>query len=216
MPNKVFMFFKLSLLILGLKPPSLALAILGKENLVNIEKMNPSIILDIRYATSDTFLKTPAYSKAVCYLTKDAADAINEVQKDLQSQGLCLKIFDGYRPLFVQQKMWDLIQDERYVSNPVVNKGRHTRGTAVDVTIVKDGMELLMPTPFDDFSEKASSTYMDLPLSAINNIQLLKDIMEKHGFTQLASEWWHFDLNGWQDDFKYPALNFTFEEMECN
>lgn len=182
--------------------------------LVEISKIIPNIILDIRYATSENFLGFSIYSQPLCYLHRDAAEALSKVQKELESLDLFLKIFDGYRPLPVQQLMWDTIQDERYVSNPAKNKGRHTRGTAVDVTLLdKKGNELEMPSPFDDFSERAHSHFQGSTKKALHNRQLLKLIMEKHGFEQYPYEWWHFDLKGWQNDEKYPPLSLTFEEL---
>jgi len=186
-----------------------------KTNLVNILNINPRIQLDIRYATSNNFLGFPVYSKAVCYLNQEAAQALNLIQLELETQGLGLKVFDGYRPLQVQQLMWDTIQDERYVSNPAKNKGRHTRGTAIDLTIIDaNGNELQMPSLFDDFTELAHSDNENIPQQAKNNRQFLKTIMEKHGFQQFKYEWWHFDLAGWQNDEKYPPMSFLFEELE--
>lgn len=183
-------------------------------NLVNILTINPRIKLDIRYATKNNFLGFPVYSKEACYLHKDVANAVNKVQMELELCGLTLKIFDGYRPLHVQQVMWDKVKDERYVSNPAKNKGRHTRGTAVDLTLVDStGKELEMPSEFDDFTEKAHSDYQKVSFEALKNRELLKLVMEKYGFEQLPTEWWHFDFIGWKDDVKYPPLNYTFEEL---
>jgi D-alanyl-D-alanine dipeptidase len=146
---------------------------------------------------------------------REVAEALNAIQAELEAQGLGLKIFDGYRPLSVQQLMWDLIQDERYVSNPAKNKGRHTRGTAVETTLVNTaGEELAMPTPFDDFTERAHSDYMDLPADVIANRALLRSVMEAHGFSALDTEWWHFDYIGWENDEKFPPLSLSFEEIE--
>lgn len=182
--------------------------------LVQVLDVNPRIYLDIRYATYNNFLGFPVYTTAACFLHKDAAAALSKVQQELESLGLSLKVFDGYRPLSVQQLMWDTIQDERYVTNPAKNKGRHTRGTAVDVTIVDSkGKELEMPSAFDDFTEKAHSDFQGVSLQARQNRQLLKSVMEKHGFEQFPYEWWHFDFSGWKNDIKYPPLNFTFEEL---
>ncbi len=179
-------------------------------NLVDISKAIPDILLDIRYATTNNFLGFPVYAKPACYLHKNVADALIAVQKELSSVGLGLKIFDGYRPLSVQQVMWDAVQDERYVSNPAKNKGRHTRGTAVDLTLVnREGVELEMPTPFDDFTEKAHSNYSDLPETALQNRALLAEVMKRHGFQQLPTEWWHFDFEGWRDDSKFPPLDIA-------
>lgn len=155
---------------------------------------------------------------------KKAANALKKVQSELEKKGLSLKIWDGYRPLSAQQKFWDLVQDERYVSNPAINKGRHTRGTAIDLTLVKknkhsDGStsydELDMPTLFDDFSERAFST----ATKGISNKQqanrkLLHEIMIRHGFENYEFEWWHFDWAGWKNDEKYPALDIAFEHLE--
>jgi zinc D-Ala-D-Ala dipeptidase len=184
-------------------------------NLVNLSVINPDIVFDIRYAVSNNFLGVPVYPKAVCYLHKEAAEALNQVQQELSSKQLGLKVFDGYRPLSVQQVMWDAIQDERYVSNPAKNKGRHTRGTAIDLTLIdQKGNELEMPTGFDDFTERAHSDYSQLSEAALKNRSLLKEVMNRHHFQQLPTEWWHFDFEGWQDDVKYPPLDIGLEELE--
>lgn len=184
-------------------------------NLVEISSINPRIKRDIRYATSNNFLGFPVYTKPACYLCKNVAIALNRVQLDLEWQGLCLKVFDGYRPLHVQQLMWDTIQDERYVSNPAKNKGRHTRGTAIDLTILdRNGNELEMPSEFDSFTENAHSDYQNCTAEARKNRELLKSVMEKQGFIQYPYEWWHFDFTGWNDDKRYPPQDVSFEELE--
>jgi zinc D-Ala-D-Ala dipeptidase len=183
--------------------------------LVNILSINSKIKLDIRYATSNNFLGFPIYNKAACYLHLDSAQALNLVQIELESIGLRLKVFDGYRPLHIQQLMWDTIQDEKYVSNPAVNKGRHTRGTAIDLTLIdQQGNELEMGSEFDAFTDYAHSDCDKISLNAYQNRQLLKSIMKKYGFSQFPYEWWHFDFSGWNNDEKYPPLNLTFEELE--
>ncbi len=184
-----------------------------KHALVDVAKMGKTMRFEILYATENNFLGQAVYPLPLCYLHKDAATALLEVQKEVERGGLSLKVFDGYRPLSVQQVMWNKIQDERYCSNPAVNKGRHTRGTAVDVTLMdKRGVELEMPTPFDEFTERAHS---DAPCSPVakKNREYLKKVMEKQGFSMLPTEWWHFDLNGWQDDQKYPPLDISFQEL---
>jgi D-alanyl-D-alanine dipeptidase len=91
---------------------------------------NPPIE-EIRYATKYNFSGELLYPFPAAFLHRDAAASLEKVQEYLARSGLGLKVWDGYRPLSVQQKMWDLIRDERYVSNPAKNQGRHTRGTAV-------------------------------------------------------------------------------------
>jgi zinc D-Ala-D-Ala dipeptidase len=184
-------------------------------NLVNLAIVSPKIILDIRYATNNNFLGFTVYPKAACYVHKEVAEALNQVQAELSLMQLGLKVFDGYRPLSVQQIMWEAIHDERYVSNPAKNKGRHTRGTAIDLTLVDcNGCELEMPTDFDDFTERAHSDYPNVSKIAAYNRGFLRDMMVKHGFQGLSTEWWHFDFNGWRDDTKFPPLDVSFDNLE--
>jgi zinc D-Ala-D-Ala dipeptidase len=179
--------------------------------LVDVAGINKNIIFDIKYATKDNFLKEVVYSQARCFLVKEAALKIDSIQTELEHQGLGLKIFDGYRPFSVTEKMWQILPDDRYVANPK-NGSRHNRGAAVDLTLVDStGRELEMPTKFDDFTEKAAHAYQDLPEQAIKNRKRLKDIMEKYGFSAIKSEWWHYDLKNYKE---YPILNLSFEQID--
>jgi len=209
------LFVQALVLVLTLSLSPHAFALTEGVNLINLAQVNPNIVLDIRYATSNNFLGFPVYPFAACYLHQEAAQHLNAVQKELELQQLGLKVFDGYRPLSAQQIMWDAIQDERYVANPAKNKGCHTRGTAVDLTLVDcNGIELEMPTEFDNFTEKAHSNYPDVSAAAAQHRALLREVMEKHGFQGDLAEWWHFDFNGWRDDIKYPPLDISFAELE--
>jgi D-alanyl-D-alanine dipeptidase/L,D-peptidoglycan transpeptidase YkuD (ErfK/YbiS/YcfS/YnhG family) len=192
------------------------LSVAAQSRLVDIATVNPDIVVDIRYATSNNFMGFPLYPKAVCFLNNDVAEALNDVQHDLAQQGLKLKIFDGYRPLSVQQLMWESLQDERYVANPQKNKGRHTRGMAVDVTLVDcDGHELEMPSAYDEFSERAHSDYANGTETARRNHALLRDVMIRHHFHPLATAWWQFDFEGWKDDIRFPSLDISFDELSA-
>jgi len=179
--------------------------------LVDIQKLNPSIILDIRYATPDNFLHRAVYPDARCFLVKEAALRLDAVQKELQTIGLGLKVFDGYRPLSVQKLMWKIMPDSRYVANPA-RGSRHNRGCAVDLTLVDStGRQLEMPTPYDNFTQRAHHNYMKLPAKVRQNRWILKTIMEKYGFKSITSEWWHYDLKNWS---KYPIMDFSFEQLD--
>jgi D-alanyl-D-alanine dipeptidase len=169
------------------------------RELVDLRKADPSIRLDLRYATTNNFMHRRLYPIAEAYLHREAAAALAEVQRELAAKGLGLKVYDAYRPLSVQQQMWDLIHDERYVSNPAVNAGRHTRGTAVDLTLVdRHGRELPMPTPFDDFTERAHRNAKGIPAEPARNANLLEDAMVRQGFIPYPFEWWHFDYRNWK------------------
>jgi zinc D-Ala-D-Ala dipeptidase len=187
--------------------------VFAQYDLVDVWKLDTTIILDIRYATTNNFTGKQVYDEAKFFLRTEPAQKILEVQKELKSLGLSLKIFDGYRPLSVQKKFWEILPDERYVANP--EKGsRHNRGAAVDLTLIdKDGNEISMPTPYDDFTEKASRNYMDLSSQIIINRKFLEDLMIKYGFEGLPTEWWHFDFKGWE---KYEVLDVDFKELEKN
>jgi len=131
--------------------------------LVEATALVPGLRVDMRYATADNFTGKVIYPVARCLLRRAVALRLARVQAALAARGLGLKVWDCYRPLAVQQKLWDLVKDPRYVADP--KKGsRHNRGAAVDLTLVdKDGRELPMPTRFDDFSEKAHRDYKGSP-----------------------------------------------------
>ncbi len=175
-------------------------------DLVSIQQVNPHIHIDIRYATLNNFANQKLYpSGKICFVRRSVAVKLDAVQQELETQGLGLKIYDGYRPLSVQKKMWAIMPDENYVANPTKGS-RHNRGAAVDITLVRaDGTELLMPTAFDDFTEKAWRTATkDISDEALRNRTLLQSVMEKHGFSGLKTEWWHFDEIGWE---RYEILD---------
>ncbi len=181
------------------------------RELVDLASLNAGFRFDLRYATPNNFVHATLYPVAKAYMQRDAAKALVEVQHELAAQGLGLKIFDAYRPLSVQQRMWDLIHDERYVSNPALNAGRHTRGTAVDLTLVdRDGKELPMPTPFDDFTERAHRDAPGIPAEAAKNSKQLEAAMLAHGFLPYPFEWWHFDFRDWK---KHPPLDVPLDAL---
>jgi zinc D-Ala-D-Ala dipeptidase len=176
------------------------------SELVDIQLFIPQIQVDLKYATTDNFTGQIVYDFQCCLLLKEAAQRLRDVQAELETVGLGLKVWDGVRPMAAQWKLWEIVPDERYVSDPRKG-GRHTRGTAVDLTLItQDGQELLMPSDFDDFSEKAHQDYMETSDEAIRNREYLREIMERHGFINLSTEWWHFDLIGWEN---YRPIDIT-------
>jgi D-alanyl-D-alanine dipeptidase len=154
---------------------------------------------DLRYATTNNFLHQQLYPVAKAYLRAPAARALADVNRELAVEGLGVKVFDAYRPYSVTVKMWEPIRNPDYVADPAKGS-RHNRGAAVDLTLIdrKTGAELPMPTGFDDFTPRARQDFADLPPEAIANRAKLRDVMTRHGFAPLPSEWWHFDFNGWE------------------
>ena len=184
-----------------------------QTDLVELVRVIPDLVLDIRYATPNNFTGKAVYPSARCFLAKEPALALRDVQAELKTLGYGLKVFDGYRPLSVQRKFWAILPDPRYVADP--KKGsRHNRGYAVDVSLVDlNGHEVQMPTDFDDFSERAHPDYTHLSAETINHRDLLKTVMERHGFTQFPTEWWHFDYRGWENK---PVLDIPIDRLEMS
>ena len=180
--------------------------------LIDLEKFIPGILVDVRYATENNFAKTKFYESEKVFLRLPAAVALKKIQKELLKKNLSLKIFDAYRPYSVTEKMWEFVHDDRYAASPKTGS-RHNRACAVDVTLVdlQTKTELEMPTPYDDFTEKAHHDYDKLPENILKNRELLKTIMEKYGFESITSEWWHYDFSGWKN---YELLDISFEALE--
>lgn len=188
---------------------SSCISINSKYKLINIQQLDSTIIVDVKYATENNFTGKILYQSSKVFLIEEAAKNLVKANQYLkENYGLKLKIYDGYRPLSVQKKMWEIIPDERYVANP--QKGsRHNRGCAVDLTLIDStGKELDMGTPYDDFSEKSHIDFFQLPDTVINNRKLLQEVMIKFGFIPLKTEWWHFDYKDWE---KYPVLDIEIK-----
>ena len=126
---------------------------------------------------------------------------LQAVCAELAGQGLTLKIWDGFRPVSAQFRLWEVCPDDTYVANPNRGFSAHSRGNTVDVTLVDSlGNELEMPTDFDDFSGKADRDYSDVEEVPTEHALLLQNTMEKYGFEGYFGEWWHF-----QDEISYPV-----------
>ena len=160
---------------------------------VKLTDLYDGFVLDMKYATSDNFLKQKVYDCEECYLRKNTALALVKVAKELKKYGYRIKLFDCYRPLDVQKKMWKILPGTDYVANP--KKGsKHNRGAAVDLTLVDEkGNELDMGTPFDFFGKEAHHTYQGHSEEVNKNRKLLKEIMDKYNFRSIYSEWWHYE-----------------------
>src|SRR2546423_14236286 len=133
-------------------------------DLVEITNLDPTIRLDIRYATTNNFLHRPVYHQPRAFLQRSAAEAVARANQQLQTQGYGLMVFDGYRPWSVTKTFWDAATPYQrkieFVANP--KKGsRHNRGCAVDLTLydLRTGNEVTMPSEYDEFSERAFPDY---------------------------------------------------------
>jgi len=173
-------------------PPASAEKRAFGTDLVDVRKYVPGIRLEMRYATTHNFLKQKLYRRGRCYLKTAVAIRLGRVQKRLRKKGLGLKVWDCYRPLAVQWKMWNAVPKPGYVADPREGSN-HNRGAAVDVTLVDaKGRALWMPTDFDEFSPRAHHG-AEAPTAAVRHRQILREAMTAEGFAPLPTEWWHYD-----------------------
>ncbi len=176
------------------------------HDLVELKKIDPSIVLEILYATPKNFTGQAVYSSDRCYLQRKTAERLHRVQKILKKKGLGLKVWDGYRPLFVQKIFWSIFPNPTYLADPAKGS-KHNRGAAVDLTLIDaNGNELLMPSGFDDFTYLPNTGSEE----ARKNQTILDDAMKAEGFIPLIREWWHFDDPDWET---YPILDIPIEEL---
>jgi len=173
-----------------------AIQLLPDSGFVELIQLDSTLVLDLRYATPDNFLKEKVYDCARCLLRKEAALALVKAHQVLKQKGYRLRLFDCYRPLDVQKKMWKIMPDDRFVGNPYGNGSMHNKGAAVDLTLADStGKELEMGTPFDFFGREAYHAYTNLPPDVLNRRRLLKQTLMQAGFSPITSEWWHYSYN---------------------
>lgn len=175
----------------------------------SLKKHIPNIIFDWKYATENNFTKQVLYKNPDAFMRMEAVLSLQKVATELSQKGYGLKVFDAYRPYSVTKKMWQVVPDDRYAANPAKGSG-HNRGAAIDLTLynLNDGKELEMPTPFDDFTEKAHNNYMQLTPQVLKNRAILNTTMTKYGFVALDTEWWHFYLPNAAQRFELLDLDF--------
>jgi D-alanyl-D-alanine dipeptidase len=182
-------------------------------DLVELTALDPTIRLDIRYATPRNFLGTPLYSQARAFLQRPAAQALVRVQRSLAAEGYGLLVHDAYRPWYVTKIFWDAMPPElhRYVADPAQGS-RHNRGCAVDLTLyeLQSGRAVEMPSVYDEATERAYPTYTGGTAGQRAMRDLLRRHMEAEGFAVYEFEWWHFDYRDWKS---YRIGNVRFEEL---
>ena len=189
------------------KPEIIPLDELADTTFIRLADYSDDFVYDLRYATTNNFLKAKVYECAECYTRVKTAKALLIANEEFMSRGLRIKFFDCYRPNAVRYKMWAIVPNPQYVADPV--KGSiHNRGGAVDITLVNtDGNELDMGTDFDFFGKRAYHDNLDLPKEILENRKVLKETMEKHGFWSIRTEWWHYNLGSASQD---KVANFTW------
>ncbi len=184
-----------------------------KPDLVDVTSFDPTIKLDIRYATTNDFLGTPVYTEAKAFMQRPAAEALARVQRRLKHLGYGLLIHDAYRPWYVTKIFWDATPADKHVFVADPKEGsRHNRGCAVDLTLydLTTGKPLEMTGVYDEMSERSYPFYPGGTSVQRAHRDLLRHVMEAEGFDVYPFEWWHFDFRDWHH---YPILNLTFEQL---
>jgi len=177
------------------------------KNLVDIAEAFPQSAIDLKYATADNLTGQPIYRDARCLLHVDAARALAKSIDIANVAGYSLLILDAYRPPAAQAILWQACPNQDYVA-PLTRGSNHSRGTAVDVTLIDEQGEIVdMGTGFDEMSEHSHPYHPAVPVQAQRNRLMLNAIMLGGGFKGIASEWWHFELPGSET---YPLIDGVF------
>lgn len=182
-------------------------------DLVELAKLDPTIRLEIRYATTNNFLGTKFYSQARAFMQRPAAEAVVRANRRLKSFGYGLLVHDAYRPWYVTKVFWDATPADKkvFVADPAKGS-RHNRGCAVDLTLydLKTRRPVEMVSTYDETTARAYPDYPGGTSLQRWHRKLLRDAMEAEGFTVYNAEWWHFDYKDWS---RYRIGNVTFEEL---
>ena len=182
-------------------------------DLVEIVKLDPTIKLDIRYAGTNNFIGKPVYKEPRAFLQRPAAEALVAAHRELARHGYGLLIHDGYRPWAVTRLFWEITPPHlrEFVADPA-SGSKHNRGAAVDLTMydLALGTAVEMPSGYDEMTRRAYPDYRGGPPDARGRRDLLRAVMERHGFTVEPNEWWHFNYKDWR---QYPVLDIPFSTI---
>jgi CubicO group peptidase (beta-lactamase class C family)/D-alanyl-D-alanine dipeptidase len=193
--------------------PSAETGAFRKPDLVELTTLDPTIKLDIRYASTNNFLSTPVYSQARAFLQRPAAEALLRAHQKLKQMGFGLLIHDAYRPWYVTKLFWDATPDDKriFVADPSQGS-RHNRGCAVDLSLydLATGRPIEMVGVYDEMSERSYPGYPGGTSLQRWHREVLRHAMEDEGFDVYEVEWWHFDYQDWR---AYPILNIAFEDL---
>jgi D-alanyl-D-alanine dipeptidase len=187
-----------------------------EADLVELRKLDPTIRLEVRYATRNNFLGTVFYSEARAFMQRPAAEAVARANRKLKQYGYGLLIHDAYRPWYVTKVFWDATPDDKkvFVANPA-NGSRHNRGCAVDLTLydLKTKKPVEMVSTYDETTARAYPDYPGGTSLQRWHRKLLREAMEAEGFTVYEAEWWHFDYKDWK---QYRIGNVAFDRIQVS
>ena len=171
------------------------------DSFVDIQSADPTIVVELRYAGNNNFLKHPLYPQGMRARARpEVVAALSKAQTILRQYQYGLKIWDAYRPVSVQTKLWEATHNSDYVANPEDGVGSlHSWGIAVDATLVDSwNRPVAMPSDFDDFTPAAMWRYTGQSFAVLGHVRLLQWAMHRAGFWGMRTEWWHFTIADWK------------------
>lgn len=184
-----------------------------EPELVDVTSLDPTIRLDVRYATENNFMGARFYDEPRAFLQRPAAEALARASRRLRERGYGVRVHDAYRPWYVTRMFWDATPDSQkvFVADPA-SGSRHNRGAAVDLSLydLETGRPVEMPSGYDEFSPRAYPDYAGGTSRQRWHRELLREAMEAEGFSVYDAEWWHFDFRDWR---RYPIQNLTFDQI---
>lgn len=180
-------------------------------DLVDLARFDPRLRLNIRYATPANFMGRTLYPLARAVAQRPVAEALAKVQTRAEAAGYGLLIFDAYRPWRITRAMWEATQPEKreFVADPRTGS-RHNRGCSIDLSLHRKGVEVTMPSPYDDFTPAAYRSNTAAPPEALALSRMLEGWMVAEGFVPLPNEWWHYDWAEWR---RYPIMDVPLEDV---
>jgi D-alanyl-D-alanine dipeptidase len=201
----------------GRETPALALPVDPAADLapdlVDLARFDPRLRFDIRYATPANFMGRVLYPVARAVAQRPVAEALSRVQTRAGAAGYGLLIFDAYRPWRITKAMWEQTPPEKreFVANPATGS-RHNRGCSIDLSLHHNGVEVTMPSPYDDFTPAAYRSNTAAPAEALALSRMLEEWMVAEGFVPLPNEWWHYDWAEWR---RYPIMDVPLEDVSA-
>ena len=184
----------------------------NNSDFVRIADYVPNLRVELPYATEDNFTNHVIYEFQDAYLRYGTVKKLEKASSALAEQHLGLVIWDAFRPVYAQERLWEICPDPNFVSPPGRGRQPHCRGLAVDVTLysLDTGAVLEMPSEFDDFTGLAHRSYIACSREAARNAGLLEQIMENCGFKPYSAEWWHFS------DSEDYEIEYQFDPAQMN
>lgn len=185
-----------------LTPASAPTPVPADDELVRVKDYIPDIITDLKYATTDNFTGVVIYDDGTAYLRYGTVKKLAAAQRELAEDGYSLLIWDAYRPVSAQYRLWEVCPNPVYVADPTKGFSKHSRGNTVDISLVStNGDPVEMPSGFDDFTSSADRDYSDVSQTAGENARYLEAVMTAAGFVGYSGEWWHYS-----DSTAYPVV----------